>query len=233
MYTCIIIDDEVMARKSLQRLCEKINNLTVIATCDSAEDALNVMEEQVPDILLLDVEMPGLSGLQLIEKLAVMPQIVLTTSKTDYAFEAFQYQVADYVKKPVTLPRLEQALLKIFAYIDANKGQTETAVGNNNDIYVKTDGKYVRLDFNNIQYIENIGDYVRIKTNKEAIIVHCTVKAVEEKLPAHMFMKVHRSYIINLSKIVDIEENTLVVGDKVIPISRANRPALLNKLNML
>ncbi|MDR6195420.1 LytTR family DNA-binding domain-containing protein [Siphonobacter sp. SORGH_AS_0500] len=229
---CVIVDDELMARLSLERLCEKREELEILGIFDQPTECLSFLRQQVIDLLFLDVEMPGLNGLELLDQLSYMPSVILTTSKTEYAFDAFQYQVTDYLKKPISLPRFMQAVdkaieKKVSVKVAAVK---ETDV---NEIYVKTEGRYIRIVYDNILYIENVGDYVKIRTINGSHIVYATMKNLEEKLNPKYFFRVHRSFIINLSKIVDIEESNLVIADKVIPISRANKPELLEKLNIL
>lgn len=228
--TCIIVDDEQMSRQSLQRLCEQHDALTLVGTFDNARGALNFLAEQAVDLIWLDVEMPGLSGFGLLEELSSIPYVVLTTSKTEYAFDAFQYQVTDYIKKPISLPRFKIAVEKVLELSARNRlmGRPQ----NRQEIYIKTDGRYIRLPFDAIAYVENMGDYVKIFTTSQTYTVHATMKYIEEKL-GMPFLRVHRSYIVHLDKIVDIEENTLVVHNKVIPISRANKPELMNRLNLL
>ncbi len=225
---CIIVEDEVMARKSLQRLCEQHESLDLVSVFENAEDALVFLSTEKVDIIWLDVEMPGLSGFDLLENLTTIPQVIMTTTKTEYAFDAYQYQVTDYLKKPIMMPRFKMAVDKVLE-LNARKTTVSTQ---RQEIYVKTDGRYIRLPYTDIQYIENIGDYVKIYTHDNSYIIHTTMKYLEEKL-GNQFLRVHRSYIVHLDKIVDIEENNLVIAKKVIPISRANKPELMNRLNML
>lgn len=227
--TCIIVEDELMSSRSLQRLCEQHGSLDVMAVFDNATAALDFLTEHSVDLIWLDVEMPGLSGFGLLEQLPSIPFVVLTTSKTEYAFDAFQYQVTDYLKKPITLPRFNISVEKVLELSTRGKGGL---TAERQEIYVKADGRYIRLPFNLISYIENTGDYVKIFTNSQTHIVYTTMKYLEEKLGAQ-FLRVHRSYIVHLDKIVDIEDNTLVINDKVIPISRANKGELMNRLNLL
>ncbi len=227
--TCIIVEDELMSRKSLQRLCEQHGSLSVLGTFDNATGALEFMTENTVDLIWLDVEMPGLSGLELLERLPSIPYVVLTTTETKYAFDAFQYQVTDYLKKPITFPRFNIAVGKV---LDLNNRAKAGLPTERDEIYIKTDGRYIRLPFNSISYIENTGDYVKIYTTTHTHIVYATMKYLEEKLGSQ-FLRVHRSYIVHLDKIVDIEENTLVINKKVIPISRANKSELMNRLNLL
>jgi len=225
---CIIVEDEVMARKSLQRLCEQHESLDLVSVFENAEDALVFLSTEKVDVIWLDVEMPGLSGFDLLENLTAIPQVIMTTTKTEYAFDAYQYQVTDYLKKPVMLPRFKMAVDKVLE-LNARKTTVSTQ---RQEIYVKSEGRYIRLPYSDILYIENIGDYVKIYTQDNSYIIHTTMKYLEEKLGGQ-FLRVHRSFIVHLDKIVDIEENNLVIAKKVIPISRANKPELMNRLNML
>jgi DNA-binding LytR/AlgR family response regulator len=227
--SCIIVEDEPMARKSLQRLCENHGSLDLLGEFENAVDALSFLSEQSVDLIWLDVELPEMSGFGLLEKLPTIPFVVLTTSKTEYAFDAFQYQVTDYIKKPIALPRFNLAVEKVLELSNRNK---PVASSGRKEIYVKADGRYIRLPFEAIAYVENIGDYVKIHTSTHTYVVYTTMKDLAEKLDSQ-FMRVHRSYIVHLDKIVDIEENTLVINNKVIPISRANKPELMNRINLL
>ena len=226
---CIIVEDELMSRKSLQRLCEQHSSLELLSAFDNATSALDFLTEQDVDLIWLDVEMPGLSGFDLLEQLPSMPFVILTTSKIEYAFDAFQYNVTDYLKKPITLPRFNIAVEKV---VDLHARAKVNISDGRQEIYIKADGRYIRLPFETISYIENTGDYVKIFTTTQTYIVYTTMKYLEEKLGTQ-FLRVHRSYIVHLSKIVDIEDNTLVIHNKVIPISRANKPELMNRLNLL
>jgi two-component system LytT family response regulator len=227
--TCIIVEDELMSRKSLQRLCEQHGSLEVLGAFDIATTALDFLAEQTVDLIWLDIELPGLTGFEMLEKLPSIPFVVLTTSKTEYAFDAFQYQVTDYLKKPITLPRFNIAVEKVLEL--NSRAKPNSAIGRQ-EIYIKSEGRYIRLPFDTISYIENTGDYVKIFTPTQTHIVYTTMKYLEEKLGSQ-FLRVHRSFIVHLDKIVDIEENTLVISNKVIPISRANKSELMNRLNLL
>lgn len=225
---CIIVEDEIMARKSLQRLCEQHDSLQLIAAFENAEDALAFLATEEVDLIWLDVEMPGLSGFGLLENLTSMPQVIMTTTKTEYAFNAYQYQVTDYLQKPITLPRFKVAVEKV---LELNSRKTAVSP-ERQEIYVKIEGRYIRLPYAEITFVENVGDYVKIFTTKNSYVVHTTMKYLEEKL-GNQFLRVHRSFIVHLDKIVDIEENNLVISNKVIPISRANKSELMARLNML
>lgn len=228
--TCIIVDDDPLARKILQKLCEQHDALELLAVFETANDALDFLQKEEVDLIWLDVEMPNLSGFDLLNNIVSIPQVIMTTSSVEYAYQAYQHQVSDYIQKPISVPRFKMAVEKV---IELNKPKANQASNTaKEDIYIKVDGKYIRLTLVDISYIENLGDYVKIFTSKQTYTVYATMKYLEEKL-GNRFIRVHRSYIVNLDKIIDIEENTLVVANKVIPISRANKSELMNKLNML
>ena len=226
MLRCIIVDDDKMARLSLKRLCEKVDFVEVVQVFESALEALQALPNLTVDLLLLDIEMPDFTGIDLIKQLEKSQQVIFTTSKKDYALEAFEQKATDYLIKPVTLPRLLQAF-------ERAKGQKANLGGAAEEIFVKANRRYVRIKLDNILYVETKGDYVVFRTEKESLIVHSTLKNIESQLDPEKFVKVHRSYIVNLSRIVDIEEGTLVIEDKVIPISRAQKPILMDRIQVI
>jgi len=226
---CIIVDDEIMARKSLSRFCEKHENLNLMQVCENANEALSYLENNSTDLVFLDIEMPELSGLEFLEQAINLPQIIFTTSKTEYAFEAFEYSITDYLKKPINFSRFQQAVEKALDVQRKNNAYRANA----KEVYLKVEGKYIRVAYDDILYFENAGDYVKVKTEKESYIIYSTLKNIISKLNTPQFLKVHRSFIVNLSKIKDIEEASLVIGKKLIPISRANKSILMNQLNIL
>jgi DNA-binding LytR/AlgR family response regulator len=233
MYKCIIVDDEPMAGGFLQHYCEKLGTVSVAGVFENAHDALELLKKEKVDILFLDVEMPGLSGFQLLDQLVYMPKVVLTTSKTDYAFNAFQYNVTDYLKKPIPFSRFQEACNKIIESLQKTQ-VTNISVSHapQDDIFIKSDGKFIRLTYEDILYIESMGDYVKYFTSARSYVTHSTLKAVEEKVTPNNFIKVHRSYIVNLKKVKDIQDNTLVIEGKVIPISKSLKPDVMQKIGM-
>lgn len=224
----IIVDDEPLARSFLERYCEKQGALEVMGSFPDSESALNYLTSNEIDIMFLDVEMPGDTGFVLLDKLQYMPKVVLTTSKTDYAFDAFQYHVTDYLKKPIAYNRFEDSIHKI-----TESFKNTTVETNKEDIFIKTDGKFIRLSYQDILYIESMGDYVKYFTQAKHFLTHSTLKAVEEKMNPKQFLKVHRSYIVNMSKIIDIQDNTIVIDKKVIPISKALKSDLMGRINAM
>ncbi len=227
---CIVVDDDLMARKALERLCAKNRNLELFDTFENGKTAVDFLSNtSVIDLMFLDIEMPILSGIEVLEKLPVIPMVIFMTSSTDYAYEAFEFNAIDYLRKPITAPRFDQAVDKALNVLQ--KRQVFQAEAD--EIYVKEDGRYIRVPCDDILFFENVGDYIRVKTIKSQYIIHGTLKSIDEKLNDARFLKVHRTYIVNLSKIKDIEENSLVIDKSVIPISRANKGELLGRLKIL
>jgi two-component system, LytTR family, response regulator LytT len=227
----IIVDDEPLSRSFLQRYCEKLDTIDVQGSFEQAGTALNYLQKNEIDILFLDVEMPITNGFQLLDQLLYMPKVILTTSKTDYAYNAFEYKVVDYLKKPFTYNRFVEAVSKTTEATSTSSSAKQDVA--KDDIYIKSDGKFTRLHFAEILYIESVGDYVKYFTATKNYLTLTTLKAVEEKIASTNFMKVHRSYIVNLSKIKDIQDNTLVIDGKVIPISKTLKPEVMSRINVM
>ncbi len=228
----LIVDDEALARKSLQRLTEKSELLDLVSVAESAEEALDIIENQEIDLVFLDIEMPGLSGLELLDRIPYMPHVIITTSNKEYAYDAFEYDVSDFLAKPISQPRFITAVDKVVNEEQKLKDIAGSSMAN--ELYVKVDGKYIRLPYSKILYFENVGDYVKVITDGLGVhVIYGALKVIAEKLQYPRFLKVHRSYIVNLDKVKDIEDNTLVIDKKVIPISRAHKPVLLKTINIL
>lgn len=226
--SCIIIEDEILAKKSLENLCGKNDLLQVKSSFDNSTDALNFLKENPVDLIFLDIEMPDMKGWELLDKLSYTPIVIVISANKDYAFDAFQYKVADFIEKPISLVTLDAALLKANAQYESRK-----LLRNNNEMYIKANGKLVRVEFAEISYIENLADYVKIYTSDSNYVIYCTMKHLESRLPSTTFLKIHRSYIINLSKIQFIEDNDVSIDGKLIPIARSQKTEFLERLNML
>lgn len=227
--TCVIVEDLKVASDYLVKCCDKSGIVEVKGQFPDVGHALEFLNSNSVDLIFLDVEMPGATGFELLDNLAYNPKVILTTSKEEYAYNAFEYNVTDFLKKPFTYQRFLEALQKVSI---ANDGGTN---GNDstNHIFIKSDGKLVRLNNDDILYIESMGDYVKFVTPAKKYITHNTIKNLEEKVNKQCFMKVHRSYIINLLKIDDIRENDLFIKGNEIPISKAHKAEVLRRLNII
>lgn len=234
---CIVVDDDDMSRGILEELITNTPGLTLDADFPNAMQAIKFLNQNTVDLIFLDIHMPGFSGFDLIQTLKSPPKIILTSSDRNFGIEAFEHEcIVDYLQKPLTKNRFEKAIkkaqlfsppAKLPASIPANTSQRDE------DLFVNIDRRLIKIEYAGILYIESKGDYIRINTEKKNFTVHTTIKKIMEKLPADMFVQVHRSYIINIKKIVDIEDNSILIEKNVIPISRANRDELMKRLNLL
>jgi DNA-binding LytR/AlgR family response regulator len=232
---CIVIDDEKMARVIVRTLCNQLNSLNLLEEFSNAIEAIKYLNENDIDLIFLDIHMPNFSGLDFIKTLKDPPKIIFTTSDPKFAIEAFEYDfIVDYLLKPIELPRFEKAIKKAEKQLAA---QTHFDIQNEpelkNDFYVNIDRRLIKIDLPSIYLIEAKGDYINIKTEDKNYVVHSTLKKIEEKLPDSLFLKVHRSFIINVKKIIDIEDNSVLIKKDVIPVSRSNRPELMKRLDLL
>jgi len=227
-YTSIIVEDLQAAADFLKKYCERSGIIDVQGHFLNAEDALTFLSENLVDLIFLDVEMPGLSGFELMDRLVYTPQVILTTSKTEYAYDAFQYNVTDYLKKPFTYQRFLEAVQKV----QVRKDEQDAEAGTDH-IFIKADGKLVRLENDDILYIESMGDYVKFITADKKYITHNTIKNLEAQLDSQRFMKVHRSFIVNMSRIDDIQENSLYIRGVNIPISKAHKGKVMQRIKVV
>jgi DNA-binding LytR/AlgR family response regulator len=227
--SCIIVDDEPLSRGFLRHFCEKSDKIVVKEQFANASDALGYLKHNNIELLFLDVEMPGINGFQMLDHLSTIPKVIMTTSKTDYAYTAFEYNVIDFLKKPVTYKRFLDAVDKVEK---ACKNDSSSAADINNNLFIKSNGSHVRLGYDEILYIEGMGDYVKYVTQDKKYIAHNTLKAIEETISGENFMKVHRSYIVNIKKIKDYADNTINIHGISIPVSKSNKADLLIKLGI-
>ena len=206
---CIIIDDEATARAIISQLCSNEDSLNVLEEFPNAIQAIKYLNQHEVDLIFLDIHMPDFTGFDFIETLKNPPKIILTTSDSNFAIQAFEYDcIVGYLVKPITTERFQKAIQK-------------------------ANSKLIKIDIPSIYFIEAKGDYIHVKTEDKNYTVHSTLKKIEDKLPSHLFLKVHRSFIINIKKIIDIEDNSVLIKKDVIPVSRSNRPELMKRLNLL
>jgi DNA-binding LytR/AlgR family response regulator len=228
----LIIDDNKIARTTTRQLAGKVADLTVIAECSSAMEAYNLLLEQPVDLLLLDIEMPGMTGLELTKNLVnKRPVIIFITSKKEYATDAFDLNVADYIVKPITSSRFIQAIDKARDILESNR--EEVKIKEDEFIFIRDSNIVRRLKLDKILYAEAMGDYVKLYTPEKFYAIHTTLKAVEERLPAANFLRVHRSYMVALNKIDSMESGVLIVNGKPLPVADAYRNTLNKRMNIL
>lgn len=231
---CIIIGDEATARVITAKLCSNIPNLNIVEEFSNAIEAIKYLNQNEVDLIFSDIHMPDFTGFDFIETLKNPPSVILTTSDSNLALNAFEYDcIVDYLVKPIELPRLEKAIRKVESLKSTVSTSPVVESALENHLYINIDRRLIKIDIPSICLVEAKGDYINLKTETEDYRVHSSLKKIEDKLPNNLFLKVHRSYIINLKKIIDIEDNSVLIKKDVIPVSRANRADLMNRLNLL
>jgi DNA-binding LytR/AlgR family response regulator len=228
--SCIIVEDLPVAANFLNRCCEQSGKVEVLSIFSNVSDAIAFLNQQTVDVIFLDVELPEATGFDLIDQLAFSPKIILTTSKPEYAYDAFQYYVDDFLKKPFTYKRFIEALERI-----EKNAETPSSVPavQKDHFFIKVDHKLVKLMNDQILYIESMGDYVRFVTQDKKLVTLNTMKNLEERMDPNQFVKVHRSYIVNINKIDDLQGNQIFIQKHEVPIGKAFREEIMKRLNIL
>lgn len=230
---CIIVEDLPVAAEYTKRCCERMGAFDVKGVFASVPEALAFLDYNYVDLLFLDIEMPGENGFQLLDQLPYKPKVILTTSNTDHAYAGFEYKVNDFLKKPFTYQRFTEAAQKLKPSLQAVAHSTKPTINKNDSIYIKTEGNLLKLKNEEILYIESMGDYVKFVTKTKKHLTHHTIKGLEQKLNQDVFMRVHRSYLVNLNAISDLIENSLYIDGKEIPVSKAHRREVLRRLPII
>ena len=238
---CLVVDDDPLSVQIVLNCIANTPFLQAVGSCTSAVEAAEKLRTQAQpiDVLFLDIEMPMMSGIDLLRMQIELPQVVLITSSDDYAVQAFEFAVADYLLKPLSYPRFLQAAQKVLELVSAERTAETEAVSQPapatepDFTFVKVDTKLVRVDFKEVQYVEALGDYVHIVTSHSKLIVYSTMRAIEEKFPPSQFVRVHRSFIVNINCIQALEDNSLLIKDKYVPVGQTYLRTVLQRLNRL
>jgi len=223
----LIVDDNKMARLALKNLVGQVDYLQLVGECASAVEAVNFLNREKVDLLLLDVEMPEMTGIELLQQLINCPLVILTTSKREYAVEAFEQKVIDYLVKPILLPRFVKSVERAKAIFESSAITSKT----DNFFFVRNEGAWAKIIYDDILFIQALGDYAIINTTTGKYTVHITMKTLEEKLSPDRFQRVHRSYIVAIPKITTVTDSTIYVADKPIPVADSYKVQLSEKLN--
>jgi DNA-binding LytR/AlgR family response regulator len=222
-YQALIVDDEPLAINVVMRYLEGFDDFEVVDTCQNALDAFNIMDKKPIDVIFLDINMPTMSGLDLIRNLKNPPLVVITTAFREYAIESFDLEVIDYLVKPFSLDRFMNTIGRIkkrLAPGNSTAQEKVPEVSEQQHVFFKVDKRMVKVMLDEIIYIESLKDYVRIKTATENLINHNNLVSIMEHLPEERFIRIHRSYIIALDKVKAIEGNCVEIAGKLLPIGR-------------
>lgn len=233
-FNCLIVDDEPIAQEILEKYISQIAVLNLVGKCSNAFEALNVLHREKIDVLFLDIKMPSLSGLDMLKTIQNPPNVILTTAFSEFGVESYEYGITDYLLKPVSFERFLKAVNKILIpqYTPLARTQTVEKAEEPTFIFFKADKKIHKYYFTDILFVEGSGNYVKIHPlNQKPLMVLDKLTELQEKLPKKQFIRVHKSFIINVLHIQKIEGNMIKIEDKVIPISATFRQKLDGLIN--
>lgn len=227
-YNVLIVDDEFLARKLLTEYVSKIDYLQLIETCSDATKAMEVLNHESVDILLLDIQMPDISGIEMLKLINNKPAVILTTAYSEYAVDAFSLGVVDYLLKPFDYARFLQAINKAISLKSNVQEQTSDTM--TDYIMVKADYKLYKVNYDDLLFIEGQHEYVTFHTTTKRITALYSLRNLEEILPKDRFVRTHKSYIVSIKKIEDIDKTNVTVSGNKIPIGASYRDALVDRM---
>ncbi|MDF2437150.1 MAG: DNA-binding response regulator [Bacteroidota bacterium] len=232
---CIVVDDNKLARAAIKQMISQVDFLNFKTECENPIEAFNILKKESIDLIFLDVEMPEMTGIELIKNLQNPPIIILITTKQEYAVEAFELNVADYLIKPVSMARFMVAVDRAKELFEKKDNKVEVSGEKDKEyIFVRSNSVLTKIRINDIIYIQALGDYVNIFTSDgKRHTVHITLKGMEEKLHNNKFFRLHRSYLVSLDHIDNVEENTAYIGKHPLSIGEQYKKELLRKLNLI
>jgi DNA-binding LytR/AlgR family response regulator len=231
-HNCLVVDDEPIAREIIENYCSHLQNLHVIGSCGNALEAKIILQQQKVDILFLDVNMPIMDGISFLKTLKNPPQVIFTTAYKEYAVNAFDLAACDYLLKPFSLDRFIIAVDKAIEKLHGSTHPVAEVPDTKTDayIFIKTEGKIFKIQYSDLLFAEAQGNYIKITTTQNVIVPNMTFSKFEEMLPKSIFLRVHRSYIINKSKISHVEGNRIFINNIEIPIGSNFKELFLREL---
>lgn len=228
---CLIVDDNVLSRTLIKKMISQFDHLKIVGECEDAISALNFLKKESVDLMFLDVEMPKMSGLEFLKSLENKPLVILITAKKEYAVEAFEHNVVDYIVTPITEERFIKAINRAEKLFDLNAPKIENF--DKDYIFVKDKGILTKILISEIQYLQALGDYVCIYTKTKKFTVRLNLQIAEEKLPSDKFCRIHRSYMVAIDQIDSVEENIVFIDKHPIPVGEVYKSDFLSKINLL
>lgn len=228
---CLIIDDEPLAHQILEKYISSLGTLEIVKKCSNALEAIEYLNQYDIDLIFLDIKMPDLTGIDFLKTLSKKPKIIITSAYSEYAIDSYEYSVTDYLLKPFSFERFLKAVNKVFDSFSSEKSSKSENVKDEKDfIFVKSDKINHKLYFDDIDYIEGFGNYAKFFTKKGMLVTSETLTNIENKLPEITFVRVHKSFIVSLNKIDQIEGNTIRIGNKSIPVGKYYKKSFDNIL---
>jgi DNA-binding LytR/AlgR family response regulator len=225
---CIIVDDEPMAREILKNYLQKIPVINLVKSCKNVAEAIEITSNNKIDLILLDINMPEISGLTFAKIIDKKIKVIFTTAYREYAVDGFDIQAVDYLLKPISFERFQQAINK---YVDLSESKlsvnNNSTIEKNNYIFVRSDRKMIKINFEDISYIESLSDYLKIHLHNKTIVTRETISNMEAKLGKNGFLRIHRSFIVSLAKITSYTNDYVEINKKALPISRTYKDFVL------
>lgn len=216
---CLIVDDEPLALDVLENFIKRTPDLELVGRCENAMEAIQMLKEKQVDLLFTDIEMPEFNGIELVKSLNTKPLIIFTTAHPEYAVQGYELDIVDYLLKPIAFDRFVKSVNKASELMNFKKGESH-GKDELDYIFIKSEQKYIKVNFSDILYIEALADYVKVHTPEKRIITLQTMKNLEDKLPSEQFVRVHRSFIIALDKINSISGNVIYMNKDEVPIGK-------------
>lgn len=227
---CIIIDDEQLARNLLETYLGKIEGVELVAICKNGSEALEVLNKTAVDLVITDIQMPGLLGTDLIKNLDKSPLVIFTTAYRDYALEGFDLDAVDYILKPIAFDRFEKAIQKALQYFELTGKQIPTADLKTTYLTIKADHKLYKVHYADIRYIEGMREYVSFHTASGRITALMSLKFLESNLPKEIFVRSHKSYIVNKNMVEALDGNNLLIAGKQIPVGQMYKEEVMREV---
>jgi len=232
---CLAIDDEANALEIIETYVSKMDDLELVGKCTNAIDAFNKIQKNHVDLLFLDIQMPKLTGIDLLKNISHPPMVIFTTAYRDYALEGYELSVVDYLLKPISFDRFLKAINKVYQYREGIPKPENLHYDPQNYeeafVFLKSDKKMFKLHLKDIHYIESMKDYVFVKTDNRDIVTYQKISFLDEKLPSSKFLRIHRSFIIAMDKVDSFSATQVEIANKEIPIGRNYKAQVLNTLN--
>lgn len=229
---CLVVDDEVLAQDVIEKYITNIPTLNLVGKCDSAVEAISFLHNNPVDLLFLDLNMPELSGLDMLKTLNNPPKVILTTAYSEYALESYEYGVVDYLLKPIKLERFIKAVNKVVEqFQELITAESISEDSNTQTIFIKEDQVTYQVNLSDILFVEAYGNYLKIHTSEKVYVIRDTMHDMQDKLPDSLFMRIHKSYIVSVAEIESVSGNRVYINQQEIPVGEMYKLALKQKIN--
>ncbi len=227
---CLIVDDEPMARKGLEEYVQEVDFLQLAGSCENAVKAAGWLKENDIDLILLDIQMPKITGIEFLKTLKNPPMIIFTTAYSEYALEGYALDIIDYLVKPIPLERFLKAVQKARDYFLLKQKADASAVSGTGYFFIKCENKFEKVNYTDVLYVEAMQNYCMIHTINGRMITYITFSGLESQLPPDLFLKVHKSFLVSIDKVKSLDGNEIHIGNTQVPISRSLKDEVMSRI---